>query len=154
MKANYKKTLLVVVITGSALMGYLLWFISRPAEIVAVHNDGNYSYVLVKNFAITDKGKIAWWLKNKDMLKSRYDIPRPATYGGYDVTFWNFGDGYKEEGKYDRLCFDDMKAKTNCIDKEPLFTIKRFNYEKELFITYEGRYKLQDNGEIIKVKRE
>nr|WP_250318556.1 DUF943 family protein [Rosenbergiella gaditana] len=132
-------------------MGYFLWLTTRPVEIIAVHEDGNYCSVLVKNFPITDKGKIDWWLRNKDILKSRYDIPKPATYGGYDVTFWKFGDGYKED-KYDRLCFDDMKTKMNCIDKEPIFTIKRFNYEREIFITYEGRYKLKDNGKIIKLK--
>ncbi|WP_439332197.1 DUF943 family protein, partial [Pantoea agglomerans] len=27
---------------------------------MAVHEDGNYSFVLVKKFPITDKGKIDW----------------------------------------------------------------------------------------------
>ncbi|MBN9931475.1 DUF943 family protein, partial [Pantoea agglomerans] len=29
-------------------------------EVIAVHEDGNYSFVLVKKFPITDKGKIDW----------------------------------------------------------------------------------------------
>jgi len=119
-------------------MGYLFWLTSGPVEIIAVHEDGNYNFVLVKKFPITDKGKIDWWLINKDRVKIHYDIPKPAIYGGYNITFWNFGDGYKED-KYDRLCFDDMQTKLNCIDKEPVLTIKRFNYETEIFITYEGR---------------
>ncbi|MEQ4530163.1 MAG: DUF943 family protein [Mixta sp.] len=153
MTANLKKPLLILLVAGAVLMGYFFRLTSRPVDIIAVHEDGNYSSVLVKNFPVTDKGKIDWWLRNKDILKSRYDIPKPATYGGYDVTFWNFGDGYKED-KYDRLCFDDMQTKMNCIDKEPVFTIKRFKYEREIFITYEGRYKLNENGELMKVHRE
>lgn len=153
MIANLKKPLLIPLVAGAVLIGYFFWLTSRPIDIIAVHEDGNYSSVLVKNFPVTDKGKIDWWLKNKDILKSRYDIPKPAAYGGYDVTFWNFGDGYKED-KYDRLCFNDMQTKMNCIDKEPVFTIKRFKYEGEIFITYEGRYKLNENGELMRVHRE
>ena len=153
MRANTRNILLVLVIIVGTLTGYVFWLNLRPVEIVAIHNDGNYSSILVKNFPITDKGKTDWWLKNKDIIKSRYNIPKPATYGGYDVTFWYFGEGYKED-KYDRLCFEDMQTKINCIDKEPVFTIKRFNYDREIFITYEGRYKLNDNGKLMKFRRE
>jgi len=152
-KANLHKTLLIILIAGTVLTGYFYRLVSRPIDIISVHEDGNYSSVLVKNFPITDKGKINWWLENKDRLKKRYDIPKPAAYGGYDITFWDFGDGYKKD-KYDRLCFEDMQTKINCIDKEPLFTIKRFNYEREIFITYEGRYKLNKNGKLIKIYRD
>ncbi|MFC6376713.1 DUF943 family protein [Tatumella terrea] len=153
MRANIKNILLVLLITVGTLTGYIIWLNLRSVEIIAIHNDGNYSSILVKNFPITDRGKTDWWLKNKDIIKSRYNIPKPATYGGYDVTFWNFGEGYKED-KYDRLCFEDMQTKINCIDKEPVFTIKRFNYEREIFITYEGRYKLNDKGKLMKFRRE
>ncbi|WON78997.1 DUF943 family protein [Serratia sp. UGAL515B_01] len=40
----------------------MLWLLNRPIEIVAVHQDENFSSVLVKNFPITDQGKINWWL--------------------------------------------------------------------------------------------
>lgn len=153
MKAKLKKNLLILIAAGSILVGYFFWLAFRPVKIIAVHDDGNYSSILVKNFPVTDKGKIEWWLENKKILKTRYNIPKPASYGSYDVTFWDFGDGYKKE-KYDRLCFDEMKATMNCIDKKAVFTIKRFNDEKEIFITYEGRYQLQDNGEIMKIHRE
>ena len=153
MNINMKNNLRILCIIGGVLSGFFLCFIYRPVEIIAVHGDGNYSYVLVKGFPITDRGKISWWLKNKDLIGKRYDIPKPAGYGSYNVTFWDFGDGYKED-KYDMLCFDDMPKKINCIDKTPLFTVKRFGYESEIFITYEGRYKLSDTGKIIKVRRE
>ncbi len=154
MKANLKKILLAFVVAGCALAGYLLWLTSRPVEIVAVHHrSSGFSAILVKNFPLTDKGKISWWLKNSKNIAKEYQIPTPAKDGSFYLTFWLFGDGYKED-KYDRLCFDDMKTKMNCIDKETVFTIKRFNYDREIFITYEGRYKLKDNGEIMKIHRE
>jgi len=51
------------------------------------------------------------------MLKSKYDIPKPSSYGNFTVIFWGYGGGYKKEGKYDRLCFNDMPLPKKCIDK-------------------------------------
>ncbi|MGV3346571.1 DUF943 family protein [Enterobacteriaceae bacterium LUAb1] len=155
MKANIKKPLFVLVVAGGTLISYFLWLTSRQVEIIAVHEDGNYSSVLVKNFPVTDRGKIDWWLKNKDMLKSRYDIPKPASYGGYDVTFWLFGDGYKEEGKYDRLCFKDMKPPVNCIEKDAIFSVDKSPNLGTTFTVYNGGdYRLDNNGRVVEVHRE
>jgi len=118
MKLKSRKTLNAIILAMVVGAFYFLWVFLRPVEIVAVHQDGNYSYVLVKNFPLTEKGKIHWWLMNKDMLKQRYDIPKPASYGAFTIEFWDFADGYLEEGKYDRLCFTDMKPPVNCIEKK------------------------------------
>lgn len=40
----------------------------------------------------------------------KYHITTPEKDGSFYLTFWLFGEGYKEEGKYDRLCFDDMQT--------------------------------------------
>ncbi|NIG79470.1 DUF943 family protein [Klebsiella sp. Ap-873] len=151
MKIRNKKTLFLLFGLGCVLAGYLLWQSLRPVEIVAVHHDGNYSDVLVKNFPFTKKGKINWWLENKDMLKARYDIPRPASYGGYTIIFWLFGEGYKEEGKYDRLCFDDMKTKVSCIDKDSVFRISNSKNRGLTFTFDDGIYRLEENGSIKKI---
>ncbi|WP_336856087.1 DUF943 family protein [Pseudescherichia vulneris] len=90
------------------LFTYILWLWSRPVEVVAVHQNSNHTYIIVKKFPITDNEQINWWLRNKDILKKRYNILKPAIYGDYTVIFWDYGDGYKEERKYDRLCFNDM----------------------------------------------
>ncbi len=151
MEFKNKKILFMLLGVGCVLAGYLLWQSLRPVKIVAVHHDGNYSDVLVENFPFTSRGKINWWLENKGMLKARYDIPRPASYGGYTIIFWLFGEGYKEEGKYDRLCFDDMKTKVNCIEKDSVF---RINYSKNagLELTVNGSiYRLEENGNLIKI---
>ncbi|HAZ77490.1 MAG TPA: hypothetical protein DCX28_13835, partial [Enterobacteriaceae bacterium] len=83
MKSKNKKILLAMFFVISMLMAYFVWRSLRPVEIVAVHQDNDYSSVLVKNFPITEKGKINWWLKNKDMLKRRYGIPKPSSYGNF-----------------------------------------------------------------------
>lgn len=136
------------------MAGYLLWSSLRPVKIVAVHENGNHSYVLVRNFPYTDKGKINWWLKNKNTLKNQYKIPKPATYGSFTIIFWLFGDGYKEEGKYDRFCFEDMKGPANCIEKEAVFSVSNSTNLGIVFTVEDGRYQLKKNGEIVKLKSE
>jgi len=66
---------------------YIFWLYLRPVEIISAHQEENYSSVLVKNFPITDKEQINSWQSNKDMLKNRYGIPKPASYGGFTVIF-------------------------------------------------------------------
>ncbi|WP_439332200.1 DUF943 family protein, partial [Pantoea agglomerans] len=44
------------------MIGYFFWFSSRPIEVIAVHEDGNYSFVLVKKFPITDKGLSGYYV--------------------------------------------------------------------------------------------
>ena len=86
------------------------------------------------------------------MLKKRYGVLRPDTDVFFTVIFWDFGDGYKEEGKYDRLCFDDMTPPANCIEKDKVFTV---NYGRNMglyFITNNKRYLINKDGVIIKMK--
>ncbi|AVJ20023.1 hypothetical protein CLM71_07085 [Serratia sp. MYb239] len=141
---------LVLLVMAGVLIGYAFWLLLRPVEIVAVHQDDDFSAVLVKSFPLTDKGKISWWMKNKDRLKERYGVPKPAPDGNFYITFWLFGDGYKEEGKYDRRCFDDMKTKVNCIEKEVVFSVNNDSRNRIHFTTYSGGdYLLTDNGEVV-----
>ncbi|MFC6376711.1 DUF943 family protein [Tatumella sp. JGM118] len=152
MEANMKKILLIIFTTVAALISYLVWLTCRPVEIIAVHKKDNYSSVLVNDFPFTDKGRINWWQKNKQMLKNSYGVPRPDTDGFFTVIFWDFGDGYKEEGKYDRLCFDDMNPPANCIEKNKVFTV---NYGRNMglyFTTNNKRYLINQDGNIIKMK--
>lgn len=149
-----KKLLYIPAMSTCLLVGSFVWLSLCTVEIVAVYENDNFSDVLVKDFPLTDRGKIDWWLNNKDMLKERYSIPKPASYGSFTITFWDFGSGYKEEGKYDRLCFDARKAKDNCIDKNAVFSVRQIKNDRTLLITYDGRYLLQDNGDVVNVERE
>lgn len=151
MKISKKRvfTLSVVIILGGVLL--LLSF--RSVKIIAVHQDGNYSEVLVKDYPFTDEGKINWWLKNKMVLKEKYNIPRPSEDGRYHVILWDFGDGYKEGDGYDSLCFDDMPPPINCIDKKKVITIGHNINSSASFTVSGGVYDLHDNGLIVKRKR-
>lgn len=152
MKLKSRKTLNAIILAMVVGALYFLWVFLRPVEIVAVHQDGNYSYVLVKNFPLTEKGKIHWWLMNKDMLKQHYDIPKPASYGAFTIEFWDFADGYLEEGKYDRLCFTDMKPPVNCIEKNQEFTVGKGLDNDIYFGVDDGIYRMKENGEMTKRK--
>lgn len=150
MKIRHKKSFFALISLIIFALAYCLWRSLLPVVVVAVHQEENYSSVLVKNFPITDKGQINWWQSNKDMLKKRYNIPKPASYGGFTIIFWDYRDGYKEEGKYDRLCFNDLKPPKNCIDKNRIFTVSYSNNSGMYFITNNEKYYLKNNGKIVR----
>ncbi|MBU5378544.1 MAG: DUF943 family protein [Pantoea sp.] len=152
MTVKNKKILILVFLAACVLLGYWLWLSLRPVAIVAVHEDGSHASVLVKAFPFTDRGKINWWLKNKDMLKKKYNIPKPSSSGYFAVVFWDFGDGYKEEGKYDRRCFTDMKPPINCIDKNSLLMVNNSKNTGTYFSLDSGTYRLNDSGKMVKNK--
>ncbi|AML56499.1 Enterobacterial putative membrane protein (DUF943) [Serratia rubidaea] len=51
------------------------------------------------------------------------------------------------------MCFEDMKEKKNCIDKNVLFIISNDRNNDMLFVGDNGTYRLNKNGEITKLKR-
>ncbi|MGV3346994.1 DUF943 family protein [Enterobacteriaceae bacterium LUAb1] len=155
MKVKSKKTLYLLLLVAAGIFGYCLWLSLHPVEIIAVHHRGHgSSAVLVRNFPFTDKGQISWWLKNKTMLKEKYDVPQPEKEGDFTVIFWLFGDGYKETDGYDRLCFDDMSPPLNCIDKNRVFSANHSRNRGISFNTSGGIYRMKENGQIVKDKAE
>lgn len=78
MKFSLKKCGIVACLTGALI---LAWINLRPVELVAVHQDDQLTYILVRNFPLTDRGKIAWWLDHADELKAKYAFPDPAHTG-------------------------------------------------------------------------
>lgn len=150
MRLKNKKVIVALFLTCCILPGYWLWLSLSPVEIVAIHQRLDTTSILVNNFPLTDQGKLNWWLKHKAILQKKYDIPKPSSSGYFTVIFWDFGDGYKKEGKYDRLCFDDMKSPINCIEKEKVFTV---SYGKNLglsFTTDDAIYRMKENGVIVR----
>ena len=150
MRVKKKKTIALLTLAVCVLLGYWLWLSLRPVEIVAVHKDGEFSSVLVRNFPFTDRGKISWWLKNKDMLKEKYNIPQPEKNGFFSIVFWDFADGYKERDKYDRRCFEDMQPPLNCIDKNRIFSIWNTQNNNISFGVDDGEYTMNENGVIVR----
>lgn len=124
----------------------------RPVDIIAVHSESDTSVILVKNFPYTDKGKINWWLENKSNITSQYHLPLALPGNFYRVSFIDFGDGYKKLGKEDRICFDDMKTDVNCVDKKIIFSVERSVSGQVFFHTYDGQYRLTENGGVKEYK--
>ena len=146
-----KKFFWVISIIIIITLFYCVFITLRPVKIIAVHNrSSGFSDVLVDHFPVTTKGKIAWWLKNQDMLKNHYDIPGPEFSDDFIITFWYFGEGYMKQEKYDRLCFPDMQTKRNCIEKEKAFTVSDGGNSGLYFTVSDGFYYLKENGKIIK----
>lgn len=152
MKTNLKATLIVLSLFFLTSASYVSWLDSTPVKIIAVHQEESFSEVLVKNLPITDTGKIKWWIKNKQLLKNKYNIPRPGSNGNFYISFWDFGEGYKEQGKYDRRCFADMKSPKNCIDKNAVFSVENGRDGSIIFTVYDGTYRMERGGEVKKIQ--
>ncbi|MDX5628459.1 MULTISPECIES: DUF943 family protein [unclassified Brenneria] len=147
MKILSKKRVVAVLSILAAI--YSIIWLSRPVKIVAIHQRSDFSDVLVLNFPLTNRGKIDWWLKNRAMLKEKYAIPKRSSYGSFTITFWDFSEGYKEEGKYDRRCFEDMPTEKNCVEKPPLFSIDDNGRDDITFKTSSQLYEQLPGGKIV-----
>lgn len=153
MKVN-NRLIYSVILSILILAGLFTWFTQRPVKIIAVHENGHYSSVLVKQFPVTDRGKIDWWVQNKNILQKIYGIPKPSDWGYFNVMFWDFGDGYKKQDKSERLCFEDMKTEERCIDKNKIFSVERDRHGNTLFTVNDGRYQMNENGEVVRLSDE
>ncbi|EDR0945261.1 DUF943 family protein [Salmonella enterica subsp. arizonae] len=69
------------------------------------------------------------------------------------LLFFSFSDVYKEEKKYDRLCFDDMKKSRLYRKGSRFFSADKSRNFGITFTVYDGdNYRLGQNGDIIKVQ--
>ncbi|WP_261887388.1 DUF943 family protein [Vibrio aerogenes] len=116
----------MVLSCGLAYSSYL-WL--RPVEIMGVHQQGIWTNIVVKNFPLRFRNKIKWWEENKSSLQKKYEIPVPDAYGNYVISLWDIGSGYRKDTGTDQdsdlLCFNDMKTKANCIEKNKVFEVLR-----------------------------
>ncbi|QKJ88512.1 DUF943 family protein [Paramixta manurensis] len=152
MKKHLVIAILILISAGAGWIGYQY---SYPTTLVAIHKVGkvdHMSIVLISNPPLTDAGKITWWQKNEAFLKNKYNIPSPNAEGRFYISIWDFAEGYKEVEKYDRLCFDDMKKKENCIDKNWVMTIEDNRKGRLQYKIGEGSYIEEANGKLIKQK--
>ncbi|WP_130832762.1 DUF943 family protein [[Erwinia] mediterraneensis] len=152
MEIKKKKAIFKLSISACLLTISVFWLLLRPVEVIAVHKNDSHSYVLVKNFPFTDKGKINWWLKNKDVLADKYKIPSPASDGSFVIIFWDFGKGYKETDGYDNLCFSDMQPPLNCIEKDALLMVRYSKNTGNYFVLATETYRINNDGRIIQIK--
>ncbi|MCP1438617.1 hypothetical protein J3D56_002053 [Erwinia persicina] len=108
---------------------YVIVMMLRPVEVIAVHQNHSVTDILVKNFPLTNKGKIEWWKENARKLDKQHPFLLNRKGETFWVTIWDFKDGYQQEKPDDTtffpshstdhlLCFENIKAEERCIKKE------------------------------------
>ncbi|WP_426447820.1 DUF943 family protein [Siccibacter colletis] len=139
----------VIILTALTL---LIWIALRTPAIKAIHRESYFTSVLIENPPLTARGALTWWRENQTMLKAQYHIPQEDSDRVFYLSVWDFADGYKEEEDKDRLCFDDMPAPRNCIDKNWIMTVSRARNNKRIYVQAGTHTWVQrDGGEYISV---
>ncbi|MBV6820165.1 DUF943 family protein [Rahnella sp. PD12R] len=138
-----KRAIKIIII---AAISICVFFVSKPTSIVDAHRmKSGFSALLIKNPPFTDKGKISWWLKNKEQIRTRFNIPEPDGEGTYTVVILNIDTGYKIDRGIDEdsdlLCFDDIGTNQNCINKDWVMDVTllrngeiRYRFDKKSFL--------------------
>ncbi len=131
-----------------AFTAFYLWRDNASVNIIAIHQNKYTAEILVDRLPLTEMSRIEWWVGNRKEIEGKYRIASFKNGGPDYITIYKFGDGYKKEGKEDRLCFDDMDTETNCIDKDILMTISRTREGLERFTFSDSSYVISGDGVI------
>lgn len=131
-----------------AFTAFYLWRDNASVNVIAIHQNKYTAEILVDRLPLTERSRIKWWVGNRKEIEGKYRIVSFENGGPDYITIYKFGDGYKKEGKEDRLCFDDMDTETNCIDKDILMTISRTREGLERFTFSDSSYVISGDGVI------
>ena len=119
-----KKSWLLYMAIALAVIVFSLWDDIYPVKIIDVHRSTDrmgYDDIIVDHFPLTDRGRIKWWLSQRDMLKKKYNIPSGQEFV---LTVWDVGGGYlRDSPREDYFCFPDMASENNCIEKNKLLAV-------------------------------
>lgn len=109
------------------------FFVLRDPKIIYVHEDEDSTYIIVRNFPITQRGKIDWWEHHKDLIREKYQLPSVDSDGNYYVAILDVSDGFKkvtEANLYwfsfehtELYCFNEIKSEDRCIEKNFIMQI-------------------------------
>ncbi|SQA63352.1 DUF943 family protein [Yokenella regensburgei] len=165
-------------IRGSLLLlicGYLLWA-QRPVTIIRAgerfeyepkHFHGLYASSLrgfidfeaydiaVDHLALTEWGRIHWYLEHKTELKKKYRIPLSHSYR---IVFWDIGGGFingDKSGDGDLFCFTPQKnTNKNCIEKNIFLSVEfdAGGYEKFYFDSQDYYWITMSDGKLVRIK--
>lgn len=145
-----KKGISICCFMAGVLLIFYYVFITLPVKIIAIHKDNYAPVVVVDQLPLSDANKIAWWRdESKNILANEDDAQIHNRALNYYI--YRFGEGYQESGKEDRLCFDDMKAPKNCLDKDILMIVRYRKNGDIQFDIDDDAYILRQSGELKKV---
>ncbi|VTQ56560.1 Enterobacterial putative membrane protein (DUF943) [Campylobacter jejuni] len=137
-----RKIIVIVTVLCIAISGYLLLF--RKTEIIFVHHVKGDTDIVVRNFPLTQVGKIIWWENNKDNPLIKNEISDVDEYGNYFVGIEDIGVGFitvsearfsswYSFAKNDLICFDEIKSERRCIEKNNLMMIHNSRDNKTVY---------------------
>lgn len=142
------KKIIYLSLISIVLVGFYPWHENSAVNIINIHQAKYTAEILVDRLPLTERSRIKWWVGNRKEIEGKYRIVSFENGGPDYITIYKFGDGYKKEGKEDRLCFDDMDTEANCIDKDILMTISRTREGLERFTFSDSSYVISGDGVI------
>ena len=152
-KRLFKKIILFVLIFFGFI--YWLYILVMPVKIISFVREGSRIYLFVEHFPVTNKGRIAWWLDNKELLIEKYDVPFIGSKYPWSVLIGEAGDGFQflqhRASDNDLICFDSLKPGAHCAEKKWLLRISHFNQVNTRYTTDDSEYIRGENAEIRRV---
>lgn len=142
------KKIIYLSLISIIFVGFYLWRDNASVNVIAIHQNKYTAEILVDRLPLTEMSRIKWWVGNRKEIEGKYRIASFKNGGPDYITIYKFVDGYKKEGKEDRLCFDDMDTEANCIDKDILMTISRTREGLERFTFSDSSYVISGDGVI------
>ncbi|WP_313574926.1 DUF943 family protein [Pseudescherichia sp.] len=142
------KKIIYLSLISIVLVGFYPWRENSAVNVINIHQAKYTAEIVVDRLPLTERSRIKWWVGNRKEIEGKYRIVSFENGGPDYITIYKFGDGYKKEGKEDRLCFDDMDTETNCIDKDILMTISRTREGLERFTFSDSSYVISGDGVI------
>ena len=146
---NYKRIGSILVFL---IIAYCILIAVRPAKIVRVDNNT----VFVEHLPMTNKGKLSWWLKNKELLKNKYHIINPPD--NFTVIIMNF-DGYEKLPKGvrdgsidDYTCFDDNNGEQKKCVYNSIAIVVRGSVDGKVFINIGDKTYIQSSDGRVALK--
>ncbi len=137
-----RKIIVIVTVLCISVSAYLL--LLRKTEIIFVHHVKGDTDIVVRNFPLTQVGKIIWWENNKDSPLIRNEMSDVDEYGNYFVGIEDVGVGFIKVSeasftswysfsRNDLICFDEIKSESRCIEKNNLMTIHNGRDNKTVY---------------------
>lgn len=135
-------------------LGYITYLNKRPVKVLATYESYSVLDILVNDLPYSTEKKIQWWHNNKSIILKKKNIKEAYDGGPKYYVFFEFDGEYKEEGKEDRLCFDEVPPPKNCIDKKRLMSASLNINKQWIYSIGDKSYKLNSNGKITENSKE
>ncbi|SQK73923.1 DUF943 family protein [Tatumella ptyseos] len=146
---NYKRIGSILVFL---IIAYCILIAVRPAKIVRVDN----STVFVEHLPMTNKGKLSWWLKSKELLQNKYHIINPPD--NFTVIIMNFDDyeklpkGVRDGSIDDYTCFDDNNGEQKKCVYNSIAIVVRGSVDGKVFINIGDKTYIQSSDGRVALK--